>query len=84
MDVTSIVGTIGATLTVTAFVPQVIKTIKTKDTKAISLPMYAMFTTGVFIWLMYGFLLKEAPIIIGNFITLVLALTVLIMKIRHG
>lgn len=79
----NIVGLLAATLTTISFLPQVIKIVKTKHTKDISLLMYIIFTAGVLLWLFYGILLKEPPIIIGNGITLILVMIVLIFKIRY-
>ncbi|PIS17513.1 MAG: hypothetical protein COT59_00200 [Candidatus Nealsonbacteria bacterium CG09_land_8_20_14_0_10_42_14] len=64
--------------------PQVIKIIKTKGTKDISLLMYTILTTGFFFWLTYGLIIKDIPIILANTISFSLALTVLIFKIKHG
>lgn len=79
-----IVGSVAATLTTIAFLPQAIQVIKTKSTRDISLTMYLVFAAGVAFWLTYGILLGAWPIIIGNIITLVLALIVLVMKLKHG
>jgi len=84
MDIGSTVGLLAGTLTTASFVPQVIRTIVTRDTRAISLGMYALFTLGVFLWLVYGLILGEAPIVLANGITFVLAGIVLSMKLRHG
>ena len=73
MDYTSIIGNIAALLTTISFLPQAIKTIKTKDTGGLSFPMYLLFVTGVSLWLIYGALNNQMPIIIGNLITLILA-----------
>ncbi len=81
---TDIIGSIAATLTTIAFLPQAIQVIKTKSTRDISLVMYLVFTAGVGFWLTYGILLGAAPIIVGNIITLFLASIVLIMKLKHG
>lgn len=81
---TDIIGSIAATLTTIAFLPQAIQVIKTKSTRDISLVMYVVFTAGVAFWLTYGILLGAVPIIIGNVVTLFLALIVLIMKLKHG
>ena len=75
-------GYVAATLTTLAFVPQAIKTLKTRDTHSISLGMYVVFTTGVGFWLMYGVYLKSWPMIAGNVITFVLAMTILVAKMR--
>ena len=78
------IGSIAATLTTVSFVPQVWKVWQTRHTADISLAMYSFFTTGVALWLAYGFLLASWPIIIANSITLLLAGTVLVMKLRFG
>ena len=81
---TDIIGSIAATLTTIAFLPQAIQVIKTKSTRDISLVMYLVFAAGVGFWLTYGLLLGAVPIIIGNIVTLILALIVLVMKLKHG
>lgn len=73
MDNTVIIGNIAALLTTVSFLPQAIKTIKTKNTGGLSFPMYLLFVTGVTLWLVYGLLNKQTPIIVGNAITLVLS-----------
>lgn len=77
------IGLAAATLTTAAFVPQVLHTLKTRDTTGISLAMYSIFTAGIALWLAYGILLHNLPIIVANVITLVLAATVLLLKIRE-
>lgn len=84
MDLITILGLIAATLTTVSFLPQAIKTWQTKRTKDISLPMYATFTIGVFLWLVYGLFVNSLPIIFANAITLVLASCILFLKIKHG
>lgn len=76
-------GTVAAVLTTVAFVPQAAKTIRTRDTRGISLGMYAMFTTGVAFWFGYGLVLHSWPMIVSNAIAFVLAMTILILKLRH-
>lgn len=84
MSSITVIGLIAAAFTTTAFVPQVVKSLKTKSAKDLSLGMFAMFCFGVFLWLVYGILNKDVPIILSNAITLLLAMTLLILKIRHG
>lgn len=84
METIDWIGSAAATLTTTAFIPQALKVWHTRHTADISLGMYAMFTLGVALWLAYGILLMAWPIIIANSITLLLAGSVLIMKIRFG
>ena len=78
------IGYVAATLTTVAFVPQAIKTIRTRDTKGISLGMYLVFTLGIACWFGYGLVLHSWPMIISNIITFALSLTILVMKLRHG
>jgi MtN3 and saliva related transmembrane protein len=84
MDPILITGYLAALLTTLSFVPQAVKTLRTRHTKSISLWMYSLFTTGIAVWLLYGILLGNTPIIAANVITLALAATILIMKLRHG
>jgi MtN3 and saliva related transmembrane protein len=78
------IGGIAATMTTTAFVPQVWQVWRTRSTHDISFSMYATFTAGVACWLAYGMLLGAWPIIVANGITLLLAGMVLAMKWRYG
>ena len=77
-------GYVAATLTTLAFVPQAIKTIRTRDTHSISLGMYVVFTIGIMFWFGYGIVLGSWPMIVANAITFVLSTTILVMKLRHG
>jgi MtN3 and saliva related transmembrane protein len=83
MDTTTIIGLIAGFMTTAAFVPQVIQTWKTKKTGHISLLMYVMFCLGIALWLTYGFVVKDLPIILANLVTLILASVVLFMKIKY-
>ncbi len=83
MNLTDLIGTIAACLTTGSFLPQAIKTFRTKDVSGISLSMYSIFTVGVSLWLIYGFMLAAWPIIIANLITLSLAISILAMKLRY-
>jgi MtN3 and saliva related transmembrane protein len=78
------IGSIAATLTTTAFIPQAWQVWRTRHTKDISLGMYAIFTSGVALWAVYGVMIASWPVIIANCITLLLAGAVLVMKIRFG
>ena len=83
-DLNSIVGFMAAILTTFAFVPQVVKVWRTRSTSDISLGMYSLFTLGVSLWLVYGILIHAWPVILANSVTLVLAGSVLVMKLRFG
>lgn len=77
-------GMIAAVLTTASFVPQAVKTIRTRETHGISLWMYAIFTTGIAFWFAYGFVLHSWPMIVSNAITFVLAATILALKLKYG
>ncbi|GFP74572.1 SemiSWEET transporter [Clostridium fungisolvens] len=74
------ISIIAAILTTVSFVPQAVKTIKTKDTAGISFVMYLLFTIGVFCWLIYGAYIKDIAIISANAVTLILASIILKYK----
>ena len=78
------VGTVAAILTTSAFLPQALLTLRTRDARGISLLMYAVFTMGVATWLLYGVLLGAWPVIIANAVTLALAASILVMRLRFG
>ncbi|QNI55480.1 PQ loop repeat family protein [Synechococcus sp. BIOS-E4-1] len=82
MDVDSI-GYVAAVLTTMSFFPQAIKTLRTDDTRSISLSMYFLFTIGVAIWAVFGLLSGNGPVILANGFTLIPASFVLQKKIRH-
>jgi MtN3 and saliva related transmembrane protein len=83
MSLIDLIGTLAACLTTYSFIPQALKTFRTKDVSGISLRMYACFTVGVSLWLIYGLLLSAWPIIIANAITLSLAISILFMKLKY-
>lgn len=76
-------GYAAALLTTVAFVPQALKSWRTRDLSGVSLTMYGLFTLGVALWLIYGLLLDSWPIIAANAVTLALAGTVLALKLTH-
>ena len=84
MPLTEWIGFAAASLTTASFVPQAWLTFRTRDVRGISLGMYSVFTTGVALWLAYGLLLQAWPVVVANAITLVLALSILVMKLRYG
>lgn len=86
MDTTSMewAGYLAATLTTLAFVPQAVKTIRTRDTRSISLGMYVVFTIGIGFWLVYGIALDSMPMILSNIVTFALSATILGLKLKHG
>ncbi|AUX29718.1 MULTISPECIES: SemiSWEET transporter [Sorangium] len=83
-EVVTALGLVAATLTTISFLPQVLRTLRTHDTRSISVGMYAAFVTGVGLWLVYGLLTGDVPIIVANAITFVLSGTVFVLKLRYG
>ena len=84
MDSVVALGFLAAFCTTVAFLPQVVKALKTKSTTDISLLMYAVFTVGLFFWLLYGVFIDSHPIIAANLITLILSFSVIMAKLRYG
>ncbi|MEY3368605.1 MAG: hypothetical protein RI973_1760 [Bacteroidota bacterium] len=84
MDITSSLGILAAILTTSAFVPQVIKTWKTRSTGDLSLFMFLMLFTGTLCWLIYGLLRKDLPIIAANGVTLGLSFIILFFKLKES
>lgn len=80
---TDLLGYIAAFLTTTSFLPQVIRTLRTGDTRSISFTMYLMLVAGVAAWLAYGLLLGALPIVLANGMTLLLSSIILVMKWRE-
>ena len=78
------IGAVAATLTTLSFVPQALRTLRTRDAHSLSLPMYLTFSVGVGFWLAYGWMLGSWPMIVSNAITLLLAATILALKLRYG
>lgn len=83
MSLGEIIGFAAAGLITVSFVPQAWHTFRTKDVRGVSLGMYACFTLGVFLWLVYGLLVGAWPVVVANAITLALAATILVMKLRY-
>lgn len=81
MTLTDLLGYGAASLTTLSFLPQALLTLRTRNLAGISLGMYSAFTLGVALWLAYGLLLGQWPIVIANALTLLLASVILAMKI---
>lgn len=77
------IGSIAAILTTFAFLPQVIKVIKTKDTESIALGMYLMQVLGIALWLAHGLVIQDLPLILANSVSFILLGTILVYKIRY-
>ena len=82
MNSTEAIGLVSGILTTTAFVPQVWQVWRTRSARDISLAMYAVFLAGVIGWLIYGIRIGSSPIIAANGVTMLLAASVILMKLR--
>lgn len=83
MEAVNVLGLIAGSLTTAAFVPQVVKTWRTRSTADISLGMFALFALGVLLWLLYGLTIGSLPIVIANGVTFALAAVIVILKLRY-
>ncbi|MFP3872776.1 MAG: SemiSWEET transporter [Candidatus Aenigmatarchaeota archaeon] len=77
MDHFTLIGLAAAACTTTSFLPQAVKVIKTKDARSLSLPMYIILTTGVILWLTYGILVRDIPVIAANAVTSFFSIVIL-------
>lgn len=84
MSMTDLLGLAAATLTTGAMLPQVIKAWRTRRTEDISLTMFLMLEVGIILWLVYGLVIGETPVIAANAVAILLVSTVLVLKIRFG
>ncbi|MEK7449693.1 MAG: SemiSWEET transporter [Planctomycetota bacterium] len=79
----TILGFVAGTITTVAFIPQVLKSWRTRQTKGLSLFMLLFLITGIILWTIYGFILKALPVILANGITLILILVLLFLKLKY-
>lgn len=84
MNIERLIGLTAATFTTISFLPQAYRSLRTRDTRSISLGMYSLFTLGIALWLVYGLLIHDLPVTLANAVTLVLTLLVLALKLRYG
>jgi MtN3 and saliva related transmembrane protein len=78
------VGYLAAILTTAAYYPQMVKVLRYRETKAISLGMYSLITCGIALWFVYGLLIDSPSLVLANAITFVMASIILIMKTKCG
>jgi len=83
MDALTALGLTAGILTTCSFVPQLTKVWRTKSADDLSYAMFGVFSIGVGLWLAYGVLRRDAPIIVANAVTLILAIGILILKMRY-
>jgi MtN3 and saliva related transmembrane protein len=84
MAFSTIVGLLAAICTTVSFVPQVLKAWRTRSTADISVGMFVLMVVGLSLWLFYGAMLGDLPLILANFVTLCLAGVILLLKLRFG
>jgi MtN3 and saliva related transmembrane protein len=84
MSAVTLIGFLAAFCTTLAYAPQAIKTWRTRSTADISLGMFSLMVVGIVFWLIYGLLIEDLPLILANVVTLSLAGTILVLKLRHG
>lgn len=78
------VGAAGAVLTTICWLPQAVRVVRTRDTRAISLATNLIFATGILLWLIYGIALGNWPLIVANAVSMLFTLVIIAMKLRHG
>lgn len=83
MNAITLIGFSAATLTTVAFVPQVVRAWRSRSTRDISLPMFLVLALGIGLWLIYGAMIGDLPLIVANGVTLVLVLMILVLKLRY-
>ena len=83
MNSVTILGLAAALCTTISFLPQAIKTIRTKNTSGISLSMYALFAFGTLLWFLFGLFTSNIPVELANGITLLFATVILFYKIKY-
>ncbi len=79
-----LIGFAAATCTTVAYAPQFIKVWKTRSARDISLGMFLVMVLGLALWLIYGMLSGDAPLVAANAVTMVLAGGILFMKLKYG
>jgi len=84
MNRLSLLGMAAACCTTFAFVPQVVRIWRTRSTHDISLGMFVVLSAGMLLWLVYGWLIRDTPLVLANGVTLALSLAIVAMKIRNG
>lgn len=82
IDSANMIGFLAGALTTVSFLPQIVKVLKTRDTRSLSVSMYGLFTLGVFLWLVYGWIVHSPPVIFYNALTFLLSAALLAAKIR--
>jgi MtN3 and saliva related transmembrane protein len=80
----TVIGTVAGTLTTAAYLPQVVKVWRSRSAGDISLQMYILMVTGASLWVGYGLMLMQWPVIISNAVSLLFTAVILAFKLRYG
>ncbi|WP_460181675.1 SemiSWEET transporter [Thermodesulfovibrio sp. TK110] len=83
MNLNNIIGIVAGIITTGALIPQALKIYKTKSARDVSLTMFIFMAVGISLWFIYGVLIKELPVILANFVSLILIFSIIFMKIRY-
>lgn len=83
MDTLTLLGLVAASLTTISFVPQVVKIWKTKSAGDVSFAMFGTLCVGLTLWLVYGLIIRNLPIIVSNLVTLLLCMAALALMLRY-
>lgn len=83
MDGLTTLGLVAACLTTFSFVPQLAKVVRTRSAEDLLYGMFGAFSLGIVLWLVYGVLRDDVPVILANAVTLVLSVTILVLKARY-
>jgi len=83
VNVTTLLGLLAGALTTTAFLPQLIKTWKTRSADDVSLGMLLTLCAGIILWIVYGVSIHDLPLIVANAVTFILAFTILCLKLHY-
>ena len=83
MNWITLLGFVAAISTTVSFFPQLVKTIKTKHTKDLSIIMYSLLSFGILMWFIYGLLIKDMPVILANGVAVVFSIIILTYKIIY-
>jgi MtN3 and saliva related transmembrane protein len=84
MDRLTALGLVAATLTTFSFVPQLLKVVRTRSADDLSYGMFGAFSVGIVLWLIYGILRDDLPVIAANAVTLVLSVAILVLKFVYA
>lgn len=83
-DSVSLLGALAGLCTTIAFLPQLVRAWRTRSTRDISLPMFSLLVFGIFLWLVYGALIGDVPLILANGVSFCFTSSILYLKLRHG